>query len=241
MRNTFCPPEPWTFQLQVSYNGGDEWEDVGEPFTGAFFALDDEERLCAKDMRLTYRVVMTDGDGVVYESEAAHILGGLSKREWLQYRAATRRCLLQPRQMEQFEGMLLKRKITGEKCTCIDPATGGITDSGCETCYGTGFTSGYWKAGETIMFDMSPELRYTQNDNQMQRGTVNDLRGVAKCVGIPLINTFDVWVDTSSGRRYIIHKCQNKAEIDQVPVVTEIEVRMAGAGDAVYNIDLETL
>lgn len=236
LRPRFCEP-PYTFQLQVSRNGGIDWEDVGTPVVDSFQAFDDERRLCAgTDQRIVYRVEVTTGEGNVYYSSNSTVLGNLTTRQWLQVREMIRRISLDSRQMAVCEGWLFKRRVQGEVCTeCVDPFTGGITNSDCAACRGTGFIDGYWLAATDNMFDLSPELRHTRQD--LARGTVDDQIAAGLFVGLPIINSRDVWVDKQGDQRYIIHKVKHKAEMNQVPIVAEVELRLADHSDIIYTLE----
>jgi len=175
----------------------------------------------------------------VYEtffSETAQVMGNLSKRQWLQARAIIRRLELDPQGMENLPGYLLKRKLHGATCPdCVDPITGGILNSDCGTCLGTGKTGGYWNATSDTMFDITPEAENTKRDKM---GTVNDSTVVGSFTGIPLPRRNDVWVDANSDRRYFIQRVKPTAEIDRVPIVVQAELRLAEFSDVVYDVDI---
>lgn len=239
IRPRFPDPLPWLFRLQVSRNGGNTWESVGVEIANVFYAYDDEPRLFGKDMRIVYRIQMTT-DTDTYYSEAAQPFGWLRKRQWLVAREIIRRHTLQVKQtgLRSLDGYLLKRRIEGTRCTCLDPYTGGITNHDCADCHGTGFVDGYWQAVENCMLDMSPEAHGTQRDNQLMRGTVTDMVARGKFVGIPVLNRGDIWLDKESDRRYYIWNVQNVSEINQVPIIVTAELRLAEATDAIYNVPL---
>jgi len=240
MRQRFCDLQPWEFQLQVSRNGGDSYVDVGVPIINTFYALDDEQRLFGKDMRLVYRVQLTTEKDVYY-SPPSQPMGMLRKRQWLVSREIIRRHTLQVKQtgLRSLDGYFLKRKVAGIACTCLDPFTNGITNHDCEFCHGTGFLDGYWRASENFMLDFSPELRNTHRDNALSRGTVNAVVGVGRFIGLPIMNRNDIWIEKDSDRRYYIHKVSNKAEINQVPIIVEAELRLAEFTDAIYAVPLD--
>jgi hypothetical protein len=238
VRPRFLDPQPWRFQLQVSRDGS-AWSDVGIEFENTFFALDDQQRLYGKDMRIVYRVKMTT-DSDTYYSEPAQPFGWLRKRQWLVAREIIRRHTLQVKQrgLRALDGYLLKRKIEGTLCSCRDHHTGGIKNSDCSLCHGTGFLDGYWQAIENTMLDLSPELHGTQQDNQMARGTVTDMLAQGRFVGIPVINRRDIWIDKESDRRYYIWDVDNQAEINQVPIIVNANLKLAEASDAIYGVPL---
>lgn len=239
VRPRFIDSQPWAFQLQVSRNGGVDWENVGIEVTNAFFALDDEYRLYGKDLRIVYRVRLTTEKGVYY-SASAQPFGWLRKRQWLIAREIIRRHTLQVKQtgLTSLDGYLLKRRVEGTACTCLDPFTGGVTNHDCEACHGTGFVDGYWQAFENTMLDLSPELHGTQKDNQLSRGTVTDMVAKGRFIGLPVLNRNDIWIDKESDRRYYIWDIQNLSEINQVPLIVNAELRLAEMTDAIYRVPL---
>lgn len=253
LRKGFLDPPPYTFQLQVSYNGGgadDTWCDVGLAFDDSnvfhcdeqpllLSAGDDTARIHGKRFGLVYRVKLTTGRGE-YVSGSSAILGHLSTRQWLFVRAIMRRHILEARGLVSYEGFLLKRKTHGQRCVaCVDPFTGGVTDSSCAACDGTGIVEGYWLAATTRMINMSPETNYTQRDDSMTRGTVNDVIVKGRFLGLPAINARDVWILKDSDQRWMIHRVQNVAEIDNVPVIVEAELRLVEASDVIYAIETQ--
>jgi hypothetical protein len=239
VRTRFPDPLPWRFRLQVSRNGGGTWENVGIQVVNTFYALDDTPRLYGKDLRITYRVqLITDVD--TYYSEPAQPFGWLRKRQWLVAREIIRRHTLEVKQtgLRSLDGYLLKRRVEGTACTCLDHYTGGITDHDCELCHGTGWVDGYWQAIENTMLDLSPELHGTQRDNRLARGTVTDMVARGRFVGIPVLNRRDIWIDKESDRRYYIWNVQNLSEINQVPIIVNAELKLAEATDAIYGVSL---
>lgn len=235
VRNTLRDPLPWDFQLQTSKDGGgDAWTDVGSEVRNTYYALDDMQRQYGKGLTLTYRVVLTT-PWDTYTSRGAQILGLLSKRQWLQARAVIRRTLLDPQGLERLPGYLMKRKLYGTACTaCVDPVTGGITNSDCGICSGTGRVDGYWMAAENTMFDLFSEKEDTKRS---ERGTVNDVIVVGSFVGIPMMHRNDVWIDAHSDRRYVISRITPVSKLNRVPLIVTAELRLVEFGDVIYSID----
>jgi len=235
-----CDASQHTFQLQANPNWDEpnSWENVGLPVTNAFFAIDDTQRQFGRVLRVAYRVVMTTPCDT-YTSQPAEVLGCLSERQWLQARAILRRLLLKPSGLEVFEGYLMKRKIHDSTCTeCVDPHTGGIKNTDCSNCHGTGIVEGYWQAAENIVFDMQPKQRHSKRDKS--RGTINDRRPVmAKAIGLPMMHARDVWIDKCSDKRYVVHNVEHLSELNGVPIVAQVEMRLAQFTDPVYGIPLE--
>jgi hypothetical protein len=241
--------------LQANLEGGDPslWCDVGEPVDNSFYqtisddsackivydryAADDGVRQCGKTLRIVYRVVLTTGEAI-HESPASQVLGLLSRHQWLQARAIIRKQLLEHSSLHQLPGLLMKRKIHGTVCTeCVDPHTNGITDSNCPECFGTGKIDGYWAAAEDNMIDMDPDTYYSEVRGS--RATINDIIVKGTFIGLPQLNSRDVWIDSHSDKRFIVHKIRNLVELNQVPLLVQVELRMAEFTHPVYDIDPE--
>lgn len=235
MREDFLDPLPWSFQLQASRDGGgDTWTNVGAAVSNAFFALDDTQRQFAKTLRLGYRVVLTTSVST-YTSPTAQVLGLLSKRQWLQARAIRRRAILEARTLDSLPGYLMKRKLYGTACTdCVNPMTGGIMNSDCDTCKGTGYTDGYWAAVQDTMFDLQPEGNDTKRTDS---GTVNDIVITGRFIAPPAVQRRDVWVDANSDRRYVVNSVRSLAEVNRVPIIVAAELRLAEFDDVIYSVD----
>jgi len=240
LRETFNDPLSHVFQLQVNPNGGapNSWENVGEPVINGCYAIDEDRRLCGKRMDMVYRVELTTPCGT-YSSGHAQIFGVLSERQWLNWRAIIRRVTLEPHGLKSAPGFLLKRKAHGTPCECVDPYTGGVTNASCELCDGTGKVDGFWKAAENTLYDISPQQEMAHQDNAQTRGTVNDIVVAGRFVGIPVVHSRDVWVAADSDRRYYVRSVRNLAEIVQVPVIVQAELRLAPFTDVIYNVPIE--
>jgi hypothetical protein len=216
----------YSFQLQANNNGGDDdgWVDVGSPVVNAYYAIDSDHRMYGKDLTLVYRVVLTTSAGT-YTSPVAFVVGNLTTRQWL---------LAQRNTMETFSGYLMKRKVFGEACDCVDPLIGGVGVSDHLTCYGTGIVGGYWHAASDTLFELQPQTRNAQIDPA--RGTVDEQVIIGKFIGLPAMSSLDMWIDAASDRRYIVHAVKNTAEMDQVPLVVEAEMALAPYSSVVYQV-----
>jgi hypothetical protein len=238
LRPRFADALPHEYQLQANRAGGDpdQWEDVGDPVSDSFFALDDQVRLRGQDRNLVYRVVLTT-PAAVYTSPHADILGKMEKRQWLQAREIIRQLSLDQRGLVSLSGLILKRKTAGTPCPrCRDRLTGGIRDARCPTCHGTGWTDGYWRAFASSMIDLGPAPRFPNNRNNT--ATTDQPVTIGRFIGFPYLQTRDVWVDANADRRYFLHKLQNTAEMNLVPLVVDAELHEAEHSDPIYDVPL---
>jgi hypothetical protein len=238
---SFVEPAVMSFQLQVNRNADEPgaWVNVGSPVTNQLYALDTARRQFGRTLRINYRVVMTLPDGSQHTSDNAQVLGNLTKHQWLAAKAMVRRAPLKAKSLHSFEGWLLKRRLQSPYCTCVDPITKGVMNSNHALCGGTGRLQGYWNAAPLKIFDLSPEGEDTRTDKQLTRGTVNDATQImGRCVGVPLAERRDVWVDAHSGRRYYVDGVNPENEINRVPILVGLKLALAPFSDAIYAVPL---
>jgi hypothetical protein len=233
-------PGPYVYQLQVGHTGlnnADDWQNVGSPVNDTHYALDDTRRLYGKQLETNYRIVLTTG-AATYYSQPIPVWGKLSKRDWLLAREITRKELLRLTRYTATDGYLLIRKRSGTICpVCTDPLTGEITKSNDTTCYGTGYTGGYYAPLSCTFFDLSPDGRKEERDLNA-RGMVDDTTKKGRFIGYPLIRSLDVFVDKSSDERYYVDSVQELAELRGVPIVVAPVLKLIPFSEIVYNISV---
>lgn len=233
----FTDPPPHTFQLQVGRTGNtdaDDWEDVGLPVVDSFYAIDGEQRAWGQIQQTHYRVTLTTTLGTYY-SDPTGGLGILSHRAWREAREIIRKERVRFRETQ--EGYLLKRRISGAKCTlCLEHQTDEPCNPECPECYGTGFQCGYFYPMPCVWADISPKTHRTGLDPQ--RGTTNIITVPARMLMVPLLDSYDVWVSKKTDDRYYIHSIQVVAEWHGVPLIANVELRPAPFTDVIYSIEI---
>jgi len=236
----FTDPLPHTFTLQVGRSGNpsaDDWEDVGLPSENTFYAVDGDQRVWGKTQYTHYRVKLETPSGTYY-SEPTDGIGILGRRDWRIAREIIRKEKLRNR-LASSEGVLLKRREHGPKCTqCVDLQTQEVKDPDCENCFGTGFQCGYFYPMGCVWADLSPKTRRKHLDDQGMRGVVADIVMSARMLMLPLIQEYDVWVNLKTDDRYYIHSIQHIAEIRGVPLIANVELRPAEYSDVIYSIEI---
>ena len=244
----FIAPAPHTYQLQVGSTGNndaDDWEDVGDPFTDAFYATDTEQRDFGKNLTAHYRIKLTDGNNVTYTSQPASAYGILDHRSWCQAREWLRKLQLRNSKFVGTAGWLFKAKRAGtipdptDLSTAVtDPLTGEIVQSRTTNTYGTRFAGGYFTPMAHWM-DLSQEQNNEQTDDQLARGTVNDFRvQQGLCIAYPQLYNGDVWVAKDSDQRFYIDKVDTVAQYRNVPIYVRAEMRLAPTSDIIYELPL---
>lgn len=238
----FTETGPYVFQLQAGHTGlqdSDDWVDVGATVTDTYYALDDTQRVYGKFQWTHYRVKLTVGS-TEYFSDAVVPLGNLTFQDWNKAREILRMEQLRLKQSAGQEGYLLKRRLFGTPCSCIDPQTGEIRKPHHEECYGTGIVGGYFEPYPCFYVDMSPVKHRSHLDSGAGRGTIDDLPVVkGRMISMPQVFSYDVWVDRDSDHRWMMHQIDSIAEVRGVPLVVSTEMRLLPFTHPVYKITIE--
>lgn len=238
LRNTFADALPYTFQLQVGQSGdpqANDWEDVGVAIENTYYAIDGTKRVYGKTQYTHYRVKLTTNAGT-YWSDPVAKKGILDSRDWRIAREIVRKERLRYRYTSQ-DGYLLKRMITGVRCTkCLDLQTDEVTNPDCTECYGTGLQCGYFYPMDCIWADLSPRTHHKHIDDRGMRGTVNDIVVSGRMLHFPLLQERDVWVSRETDDRYYVQSIQNAAEMRGVPLIANVELRPAPYTDVIYTV-----
>lgn len=257
MERNFCDPGPYTFQLQGSHAGtprADDWFNIGAT-TSNFFATDDNgtthQRMYGKTPTLHYRVTLNTPLGC-YISSIANILGTFNKHDWLIVREILRQEQLNHKIFSSVKGYLYKARRYGPECAdCRNRGSGESTirvpnlsnlrlddeiiNTNCRTCYGTGFEQGYYPGTEYYAL-LDPENTREHRDLQGNKGTDKPVVIKARFLAtLPLIQG-DAWVNVGSDERYYVHNVTEGAVWKSVPVVYQVELRLAPFTDALYSV-----
>ena len=204
-----------------------------------FIAIDAEQRVFNKAPNRTfYRIVLTTPSGVTISDPVA-AMGTLSVRDARIARETLRQEIVRFRHAAGQQGILLKRRITGENCpTCLDFGTNEVRDPNCPDCFGTGKQCGYFFPVDCIWADMDPKAYHTELDAGKGRGTIDDIKVRARMINTWLMGEEDVWVNELTDDRYYVHRIQHVAEMRGVPLVAKVELRPAPYTDIIYTIDI---
>jgi hypothetical protein len=241
----FNEPLPYFFQLQVAHQGlsdyqrdgtgrSDDWENIGGQLVNAFSAYDNRERAFGKTADVHYRVKLTTAAGNVYYSDPVSVLNGLDKRDWNIVREMIRKERLRFRKQVGQEAYLLKAIRYGPQCpACVDPITGEVTNSQCQTCYGTGFAGGYFPPFNTYVAIEPEQTREALNPQTNMSAPV---AVPGRVLAEPQVYSLDVFVMKHSDKRYYVHPVSVAAQVRGIPVVLQVELRLAPFSDVVYSV-----
>lgn len=243
----FRDPGPYEYQLQfsrVGSNSADDWEPVGGTAENVFFMIDDVQRVYGKTNWAHYRICLNTPIAQ-YFSKPISSLGALSFKD--------RRILaeLKRAQVTMFRsqtgtggvaGALLKRRLAGDPCSCLDPLTKEVTDAECTNCYGTGFAGGYYSPVGCVYAALERTTSHNNLDGGRVRGTVEEgLIVQARMLAVPQLFEEDLWINPKSDARWYLHQIQNEVEWRGIPVAVKVQLRLAPFTDPVYDIEVPDL
>lgn len=226
------------FRVEVSLSGVGNWEVVGE-VVDHYLIVDPVQRIFGKNSRVSYRVAALVPGGDPLFSPVKHGTGNLRgsdlrtamlmvRREEEAYRLRTGQC-----------GYLYKRRHWGQDCErCRNFDTGQVTiNPGCPTCYGTGFTDGYFNPVEYWVSESAKAQKSGQRLMvDMIRGTVSDEQVFRRGIACPQISSRDVWIDGDTDVRYYVDMVL-PIEMRGVPLFYDpIGMRPAPATDLIYDL-----
>jgi hypothetical protein len=236
---------PYTYQLQVGRqnlsaytNDGagrvDDWQDTGDPVQNAFFAVDLNDRRFGKTTDLFYRLKLTTGAGDIYYSDPVGLNARLPARDAAVVHEMIRKERLRNEGQVGVEGYLLKAFRYGPVCpVCTDPVTGEVTNSHCQTCYGTGFQGGYFQPFPTYAVIEGESTREALNP---QTNMSKPVQVSARMLAQPQIDSLDVFVEKYSDKRHFIHPYKVVAQHRGVPIALQVELRLAPYSDVIYSV-----
>jgi len=178
-----------------------------------------------------YKVTATDSTGT--EVEKVRVVGpdNLS-RKLLLFRRKMQRDMSVGFKFNSIDLAVLKRRHWGLRCRdCFDPLTKKVTDSKCDTCYGTGFEEGYFtpvrirgRIGvQNVQTSMTPQGKV---DLSQKRLTILDY---------PEVEVDDIFVDIRQNKRYIV-KHRHSTEMQTVAVHQQLTVSELARDSIEYRI-----
>jgi len=236
----FNDPGPYIFQLQFGRTGlrdAADWQNVGEPVTDGYVALDPAWREASYDLLVHYRITLTTPLGT-YVSQAAACSGELTEKDWLLAREIIRKEKLRHK-LVSVPGYLIKQMRYGVPCKrCRDPLTSEITDADCPVCNGTSFEIGYHPPLPMQCWDLSPQTIVEQVDSQMKGATRDNPYVNARVIGFPALNKNDIWVNGSSDERWLVEQIQIVAAIRNVPIVYQVQLGLLPFHSTVYKLEV---
>ena len=237
--NSLTDAGPYTFQLYASQSGvpdADDWVTVGPPAVDPAYLIDPTQRLWGMSSTLHYRLVLTTAVAS-YTSVAANVYGDFSKEQWLLVREELRKEQLMMRRFVGIHGWLLKARRYGTRCDCVSTEDGEIGNSSCATCYGQGLVGGYHPpvpfTYSTFVGGGGPGTKERVAYNE-SRGTTRPVTERGRVLATIPVVARDAWVVSGSDERYYIHEVTDLVCVQGVPIVYQLEFRLAPKSDILY-------
>ena len=213
-------PHPWTFRIEVSDDGQQNWTVFQDGLVNVFeYASTEKPNKTNKDLDPFYRVVMNTGNGREYVSPVKGLYGDLPKRDFLQVREIMRKEHLTMSKKGGVAVQIWKRRKTGEPCQeCTDEITGEIIKKNCPACMGTGIVGGFSGPYTTwAVFSLRKSAK--KFDGLVPTDTqIFNIR----VIGHPLINNGDILVDIAEDRSYIVDSIDDVFEMRRIPIIMQL-------------------
>ncbi len=237
----FQEPGPYDFKLQWGLTGNPEatdWQDVTGWLPDTFTAVDETGRMFGRFQFSHYRVLVRTSGGTV-ASPPQLASSDLSLRDWNTARSLLRQEAVRLRNGRAgAEGYLLKRRLSGNFCSCVDEQTKVCRNPQHLDCFGTGILGGYFSAIPCYYVEVRPG---GFRSHQSATGTTNEGPTVAaRMINVPQVFSYDVWVNRAAGSRWAVHSVKTAVEIRGVPLILDpVELRLLPFGHVVYQFPLE--
>jgi hypothetical protein len=226
-------PGPYTFTAYASRPGVSNFLSIGSVVNG--YTIEDSTRwVYGKRVRLHYRVDLVDGDGGDWSSDVKQGIGNHTTRFQAVADEIIRKELLHMEGAGEC-GWLYKKRKWGTKCPdCLDYNTGQVTNAHCATCYGTGYTGGYFTPVQYWVMELGKQQIRQHTDQS--RGFVDDQQKLVRGVNCPWLDSYDFWVDFDSDKRYVIHNVKPLDYQGVTVIFSPIEFRLAPTSDIIYEL-----
>lgn len=238
---TFREHGPYVFQLQVGSTDLDEgidWQNVGAPVINGFVAIDPVRRERGSVLTTCYRVTLTT-PYATYVSAAAQVNGELNDKDWLMAREIIRKEKLRHNKVS-INGYLIKALRYGKLCPrCLDAMTREPTDNNCPVCLGTGFERGFHPAVPMQCWDLSPQIIDETQDIRLKGTSRENAYVVARVIGYPALNNYDVWVNAQTNERWLLREIKVAAALRGVPLIYEVRMGLIPFHNGIYKVSVE--
>ena len=228
------------FYVETSYSGGD-WTRLNPllPVIDYNTYVDTVKRAFNILNDVYYRVIMYD-NGISYASIPEKIGGNLSRQQLRLVNEVMRRKYFQMVKQTGVKGYLLRRKDWGQYCTCYDIDLGNAPSGTCPNCYGVGFIGGYYPAIEFWIEDVTKAGMERRRDGQ----TAVEMSHLKKsrCVPYPQPAAEDIWVNASTGDRYIIFpETLQESYLRDTSMIEVLTLEKLSPLSVAYNIPVVTV
>ena len=226
-------PGPWYFTVEQAPAPAGPWTALS-PVIQVYRWSEEKPRRVSKDEVLYFRVRLQTPKAIYY-SATIMPYGDLNRREYLLVRDIMRREVLHASTLAGVQNQLWLVSTFGPRCTvCLDPITGGVRDSACKACFGTGRAPAYHGPYATWCL-YTPVTRTTQMSED-GTGTRQPRDFELRLIGSPPLKKNDLIVDTRTDKRYYVDVVKVVSEIRRVPAVQTAAVREVPTSDVAYKV-----
>jgi len=229
--------DPGDYSYKVYRSGSPEgpWENLTSiPVPGAPQHTDRDVDLLSKYRELYYFITAHSGRGTVYTSPVKNLSRLLERDDFAKAMEINRMEMVLLRQYAGVEVHILKRRHFGTPCECFDPLTNTVLVKNCQSCAGTRYVGGYFKAIKTYS-NISPDRRVRL---ETQEFTMEPIVSTAWITGYPIVQPNDLFFEADTNRRWIIRDVQN-TELRRFPVKQTLVLKELPRSDVEYNIALD--
>lgn len=245
----------YTFLIQRSGSIDGPWENIATGVQNTYNYIDDlldqpelpadgKAHLFSLQRQIYYRITVVPPSGCV--NQAVSEPEGLYKVELGQDPAGLVAAGLRRKQryeetilFKRLNGVrlvVLKRRFWGVRCPeCYDPTTRATTKEHCTTCYGTGFTDGYW----------DPVLtwgRVYPPDNISVQTTPKDKKEASQhlitLLDVPLLQDLDLVVEVDTNQRHQV-RLKKQTELRRKSVHQQVTTSLIDRGSIEYEIPVD--
>lgn len=228
-------PGPYTFTLERGYAATDDGFTPVAITVDQPWAYDNNPIFPQKgNTDVFYRVVLTDGEGVTYTSQAQAVGVYWGRYDFSLAREIIRKETLLLRKRAGVQGWLLKRRIFGAACECVNPNTGQIENPNCPSCYGTGIDGGFYEPFEYwVLMNPSQRMKKLDGDQGLLTETIETVRALA----YPRPAANDIWVHHHTDQRFVIQgDISAIARHRGIDLVLNLRLQERGRSEPIYQV-----
>lgn len=240
LEDRFNEPGPYKFRVYRGRNIDDDFYPITDWIENDCKAYDTTRVLAdGLNIDIWYKVKLVDGKNRAYFSNPTHAKSYWNWDDWAVMKEIVRKELLLYVKYSGMYGVLLKQKVWGEPCSCVDPNTEEVQNPDCPLCYGMGIVGGYYAP-----------MRYwcmKEADKRMQkvdpdRGAIHAVISTGRGLACPLVEKNDVIVNQLSDERWHVDgDVQVVADKRGIPVIVNFVIKRIPLSDPVYQIDVSNV
>lgn len=236
MAKDFLAPGPYTFTLYRGYAVDDPHPVALATTVDQPWLYDNNPIWPQKGTDVYYWVVMVDGEGHVYQSQAVSGSTYWDSYDWTLARDIVRKEHMVMRKRAGTKGWLVKRRQWGDPCPDIDPVTGEINNPFGPPCYGTNFLGGYYDPIEYWVI-INPTQRLAKLD--ANQGLVTQTIETVRALAYPTPEPLDFWAHANTGQRFIVlGDISAIARHRGIDLILDLRLEERARSDPIYSFPL---